>query len=129
MSSKKPEFRNTKKSKQKLPKSFYGQVDASGGSKRSQSGTSVGGGASGKVGFRKGDFSIEASGDTGGSIFLPSDALKKFGVKNQYDLSKPALRKIEAGIKDVFNLGRDDKLSISYTPDDDGIMFNYGIRF
>jgi hypothetical protein len=156
------EFRNPRNNWKSLPPSFGGEVKVEGSSgsgklsaevsgrttqgvtgkaslnasvKRKESGTGGGGSLGLGVGYEDKKYKLEAQGDIGGSFFLPSEDLKKFGVKNASNISDAQLRQLSASIKDVTGLGAQDELSLSVTPKDnfkegvDGAMIRYKIKF
>jgi hypothetical protein len=112
-----------------------GRVNVGGGGSRNEYGTSGGGTLGAAIGYEDKKYKAEAQGDIGGSFFLPSDDLKKFGIKNASNISDAQLRKLSASIKDVTGLGFKDELSLSVTPKDnfkegvDGAMIRYKLKF
>jgi len=112
-----------------------GRVNVGGGSSKDKHGTSGGGTLGAAIGYEDKKYKVEAQGDIGGSFFLPSDDLKKFGIKNASNISDAQLRELSASIKDVTGLGAQDELSLSVTPKDnfrkgvDGAMIRYKIKF
>jgi len=112
-----------------------GRLNLNGGGSKDNSGTSAGGTLGAAIGYENKKYKVEAEGDIGGSFFLPEDILKDLGIKNSSNISDPQLRKLSASIKDAFDIGAQDELSISVTPKNnfldgvDGVMVRYKIRF
>ena len=113
---------------------FTGRVNVDGGGSKDKHGTSGGGTLGAAIGYEDTKYKVEAQGDIGGSFFLPSDDLKKFGINNASNISDAQLRKLSASIKDVTGLGTDE-LSLSVTTRNnfkdgvDGAMIIYKIKF
>ena len=112
-----------------------GRLNLNGGGSKDNSGTSGGGTINAGIGYEDKDYKFEAVGGIGGSFFLPADILKDLGIKNSSNISDLQLRKLTASIKDAFDIGAQDELSISVTPKNnfldgvDGVMVRYKIRF
>jgi hypothetical protein len=112
-----------------------GRVNVDGGGSKDKHGTSGGGTLGAAIGYEDKKYKVEAQGDIGGSFFLPSDDLKKFGINNASNISDAQLRKLSASIKDVTGSGAQDELSLSVTPRNnfkdgvDGAMIRYKIKF
>ena len=112
-----------------------GRLNLNGGGSKDNSGTSGGGTINAGIGYEDKDYKFEAVGGIGGSFFLPEDILKDLGIKNSSNISDLQLRKLSASIKDAFDIGAQDELSLTVTPKDnfgkgvDGVMITYKIRF
>ena len=64
-----------------------GRVNVGAGGSKNEYGTSGGGTLGASIGYEDKKYKVEAQGDIGGSFLLPSDDLKKFGIKNASNIS------------------------------------------